>query len=73
MHACPRDVPWQRVVNAAGRLLTDGLGDAPPGFQRALLERKGYVSASGTLDLAAYRWRPSRRARRALPILSAVS
>ena len=49
--------PWQRVVNAQGRISTDkiGLGD----LQRALLQREGVTfSASGRLDLAGLQWWP---------------
>jgi len=60
MHGCPRRVPWQRVVNAAGGTSTERLPDMPPGLQRALLEAEGVVfRRNGTLDLARYRWVPS--------------
>ncbi len=59
LHRCPEDVPWQRVVNAAGRTSTDRLPDMPPGLQRTLLEREGVVfSERGVLDLERYRWSP---------------
>jgi methylated-DNA-protein-cysteine methyltransferase-like protein len=59
MHGCPRDVPWQRVVNASGGCSTDLLPGAPRGLQRAILEREGVVfRANGTLPLDRYRWRP---------------
>ena len=38
---CPPDVPWHRVVNAAGALSVERSGLCPPGFQRALLEAEG--------------------------------
>src|SRR6185436_7449594 len=41
LHGCPRDVPWQRVVNASGRCSTDRLPDIPQGMQRAMLEAEG--------------------------------
>ena len=59
MHACPDDVPWQRVVNALGRCSTDRRGDLPPGLQRSLLEREGVeFRLDGTLDLARWRCEP---------------
>jgi methylated-DNA-protein-cysteine methyltransferase-like protein len=62
MHGCPKGVPWQRVVNAAGSTSTDRLPDMPPGLQRAMLEAEGVAfRPNGTLDLALYRWVPSRR------------
>ena len=61
MHGCPGDVPWQRVVNAAGGCSTDGIGPHPRGWQRSLLEAERIVfRPSGTLDLERYRWRPGR-------------
>lgn len=63
MHACPEDVPWQRVVNALGGCATDRRGDLPPGLQRSLLEGEGVeFRLDGTLDLA--RWRHEPRVRR---------
>ena len=51
-------VPWQRVVNAQGRVSPR----ATPGYdalQRALLEREGVrFDAQGRIDLARYGWRP---------------
>ena len=46
------DVPWQRVVNAQGRIsLTDGAR------QRALLEAEGVVfDENGRIDLEIYGW-----------------
>ena len=65
MHACPRGVPWQRVVNASGGTSTDRLPDMPPGLQRALLEAEGVAfKPNGTLDLARYRWVPPYRPRK---------
>lgn len=62
MHGCPRDVPWQRVVNASGGTSTDRLPDMPPGLQRAMLEAEGIVfRPGGTLDLERYRWSPAGR------------
>ena len=51
------DLPWQRVVNAQGRISTGkvGLGE----LQQALLEAEGVqFNDSGRLDLAALQWWP---------------
>lgn len=62
MHGCPKDVPWQRVVNASGGLSTERMPDVPPGLQRALLEAEGVeFRANGTLDLDEYRYVPRTR------------
>jgi methylated-DNA-protein-cysteine methyltransferase-like protein len=59
LHRCPDDVPWQRVVNAAGGCSTDRLPDIPAGLQRSMLEDEGVeFSAGGTIDLERFRWRP---------------
>jgi methylated-DNA-protein-cysteine methyltransferase-like protein len=51
-------VPWQRVINAQGRISPR----AEPRWeviQRVLLEREGVVlDAAGRVDLARFRWRP---------------
>lgn len=62
LHALPEGVavPWQRVVNAAGRISLpheDGRYD----LQRALLESEGVVFARGRIDLARFGWRPRLR------------
>jgi methylated-DNA-protein-cysteine methyltransferase related protein len=58
MHSSPKDVPWQRVVNARGGCSTDRLPDFPAGLQRHLLEREGIVfGEDGTLDLKRCRWK----------------
>jgi len=52
-------VPWQRVINAAGRIslrpLTGGIS------QRLLLEKEGVVFVGERVSLATYGWRPGRR------------
>jgi methylated-DNA-protein-cysteine methyltransferase-like protein len=57
-------VPWQRVVNAQGRVSPR----ATPGYdslQRALLEREGVrFDAQGRIDLARHGWRPRARTQR---------
>jgi len=65
MHDCPKNVPWQRVVNAAGRCSADDLPDSPPGLQRALLEQEGIeFRENGSLDIERYRWVPRKVAPR---------
>ena len=54
MHDCPAEVPWHRVVNAAGGCSADG---DEPGRQRKLLEGEGVeFSNGGRLDMARYRF-----------------
>lgn len=56
MSQCPDDVPWHRVVNAAGRCSVDG--DSPLGRQRRLLEKEGVQFGGKTLDLRRFRHAP---------------
>jgi len=57
MAECPDDVPWQRVVNARGRVsLRPGEG---PEVQRLLLMQEGVVfDEAGRIELAAFGWDP---------------
>jgi len=50
------DVPWHRVVNAAGKisLRADGLGHDE--LQAHLLRREGVRFVDGAIPLARYRW-----------------
>jgi methylated-DNA-protein-cysteine methyltransferase related protein len=48
-------IPWQRVINAQGRLSTES---EVPGLQRALLEAEGVVFKNDVADLTVYQWRP---------------
>jgi methylated-DNA-protein-cysteine methyltransferase-like protein len=51
------DVPWQRIINASGRISTFRLGFGD--LQRELLRSEGVpVSDDGKLDLDEYRWNP---------------
>jgi len=53
-------VPWQRVVNARGRLSARASGHEHE--QRCCLEREGVrFDAGGRIDLERDRWRPGRR------------
>ena len=57
MHDCPPDVPWHRVVNAAGGCSTDAATGSEPGRQRARLEAEGVeFSAGGKLDMDRFRF-----------------
>ena len=51
MHQCPEDVPWWRVVNAAGRCSVGAR-------QERKLAKEGVVFREGRLDLARLRWSP---------------
>ena len=55
MAACPPDVPWQRIINAQGKIsLPEGGGRS---LQRDLLESEGVVfDDRGRIDLQKYRW-----------------
>lgn len=59
-----RVVPWQRVINAAGRI--SHKGDLfRPELQRQLLEKEGVrFSPGGQIDLKKYRWAGPARERR---------
>src|SRR5262244_2560976 len=63
MHALPAvsDVPWHRVVNAAGRISirSDGLGHDE--LQAQLLRREGVRFVGGAIPLARYLWKPRAR------------
>ena len=62
MNQCPGDVPWQRVVNAAGGISTEHLHE-PADLQRRLLESEGIrFGKSGTLSMPRYRFTPRRGA-----------
>jgi len=53
------DVPWQRVINAKGRISPHGFGYGSA-LQRQLLEEEGIVfQPDGTLDLTKSSWLPS--------------
>ncbi len=57
MHDCPSDVPWHRVVNAAGGCSTDRVAGSQPGRQRGRLEAEGIdFSSVGRLDMTRYRF-----------------
>ena len=64
MNQCPGDVPWQRVVNAAGGISTEHRNE-PPDLQRRLLESEGIrFGKDGKLSMSRYRFTPRRPAGR---------
>jgi len=55
----PSEVPWQRVVNAQGRISLSLSREGSDWMQRDLLIAEGNpVDAEGRLPLAEYRWSP---------------
>ncbi len=59
------EIPWQRVINAGGKVSRRaGLG-VEEGYQRHLLEEEGVVfNASGRVDLERFGWDPERPSKR---------
>jgi methylated-DNA-protein-cysteine methyltransferase-like protein len=53
-------VPWQRVINAQGRISMRGEGPAGSIIQQQLLEREGVIFDGGRVDLARFGWKPRR-------------
>jgi methylated-DNA-protein-cysteine methyltransferase related protein len=68
------DVPWQRVINAQGKISIhgDGIGNA---MQRTLLEEEGVAfDADGRVDFYIFGWQGlKRRIERCLALLMAGS
>ena len=63
LHALPeaREVPWQRVVNAQGRISARGLAEYEA-LQRKRLEREGVrFDANGKIDLARFGWKAEKK------------
>ena len=56
MAACPKGVPWQRVLGAAGRIL---IREPYASYQRQLLEREGVEFIGSRANLARHRWKPA--------------
>ena len=55
----PSEVPWQRVVNAQGRISLSLSREGSDWMQRDMLIAEGIpVDAEGRLPLAQYRWSP---------------
>ncbi|MCP2014217.1 methylated-DNA-protein-cysteine methyltransferase-like protein [Deinococcus sp. HSC-46F16] len=60
------DLPWQRVINAQGKVSTHKLGFGD--VQERLLEAEGVTfDPSGRCDLARWQWWPPEEARDAAP------
>lgn len=54
MAACPEGVPWQRVINARGKISLRGGNET---HQRALLEAEGVeFDERGRVDLSRFGW-----------------
>jgi methylated-DNA-protein-cysteine methyltransferase-like protein len=53
-------VPWQRVINAQGRISMRGEGPAGSIIQQQLLEREGVIFDGGRVDLKRFGWKPRR-------------
>ena len=57
--ALPSPVPWQRVVNARGRISFSGSREGSDWIQREMLIAEGIpVDSEGRLPLGRYLWRP---------------
>jgi methylated-DNA-protein-cysteine methyltransferase related protein len=54
------DVPWHRVVNAAGKISLRGDALGHEELQEHLLRREGVRFVNGAIPLARYRWQPRR-------------
>ncbi|MCX6049727.1 MAG: MGMT family protein [Chloroflexi bacterium] len=52
MAACPKDVPWQRVINAQGQISERSGAQR----QRQLLEEEGIIFVKDKVDLKQYQW-----------------
>ncbi len=53
------DIPWQRVVNAQGKISYSALRRGNDELQRWLLEQEGIeFDANGAIDLQRFRWKP---------------
>ena len=53
-------VPWQRVINAQGRISMRREGPGGTIIQQQLLEREGVVFKGGRVDLKRFGWKPRR-------------
>ena len=63
MHGSPEGVPWQRVINASGRISRRG-DVLRPDLQRQLLELEGIRFRGEQVDLRRFRWPGPKRERR---------
>ena len=56
LRACPDDIPWQRVVNAQGKISWRPTGGDR--HQRVLLQREGVrFNREGSIDLERFGWK----------------
>jgi methylated-DNA-protein-cysteine methyltransferase-like protein len=54
----PSDIPWQRVVNAKGKVSESPFRYGSDDLQRSLLEQEGIeFSPEGKINLSRYQWR----------------
>ena len=54
------DIPWQRVVNAKGKVSLSPLRFGTDYLQRSLLENEGIIfNGKDQIDLRRYLWKPS--------------
>ena len=54
------DIPWQRVVNAKGKVSLSPLRFGTDYLQRSLLENEGIIfNGKDQIDLQKYLWKPS--------------
>ena len=53
-------VPWQRVINAQGRISMRSEGPAGSIIQQQLLEREGVIFQGSRVDLKRFGWKPRR-------------
>jgi methylated-DNA-protein-cysteine methyltransferase related protein len=66
-HPEEKDVPWQRVINAQGKISPHGFGYGSA-VQRQILEEEGLVfSLDNTLDLEKYGWALGKKPPSATP------
>jgi methylated-DNA-protein-cysteine methyltransferase related protein len=56
MAACPKGVPWHRVLGAGGRIL---IREPHASYQRQLLLREGIQFLGARVDMARHEWRPA--------------
>lgn len=66
LHALPEGspLPWQRIVNAQGRISPRGMSGSDE-WQRVLLEEEGIeFGLGGRINLKKYQWQPAERKKR---------
>jgi len=58
--ATAEDIPWQRVVNAKGKISYSALRRGNDHLQRSLLEQEGIeFDTAGAIDLRKFGWQPA--------------